>query len=602
MGPKDDISAAVVLIEGNEECDDPNAFGTGFAVRREGNDTWIVTCAHVLEDIGGVSKTQVRYCGQPYSVTLVEDCCGAKTAIDLALLKVSGLAIPALSLLPDGRRSDEVRIVGFAEQDGRFVAEPVWGELGDQYALEAAGRRLNAWQLVISGDVPLKAGYSGSPVVRTDTQQVVAVTTHLQKKGEAGHAIHIAHLADLGSSVLPADLLKGETFIVWERCRYLKGLIQDTDITRNQLRLFAHLALPLVNSYEIPHCNTDDLVDWLAGLGVDDGWCPLLSLARQLLEEVHRDLTRSNLHLWISKTAEHFGIEDIWQQSLTHDEKTFGKATGSPVLLPEIIDRNSSDEPYTMRFFYHLGSRRIPVELDEDTPPSLSPPSLKERSELAAYLNKLLYRFFMDRSAIMLTFIVPDELLSHRDLLRYPIEEWAYPDDDLELEVPLGVIFPVVVRPSSRQYSGDFDDARRKWIHGWKRQKKYCGTPVMDTLCWLTPSEHQRQLLTQPDQGRVCVALAFVPDDHQILGRVIKRGITAALWSRHRVVEDRFQDAVEKRLGETPLGNLPHTMKEIRSDAWGAEDFDHPCYHLSLLWDDPDCCLPNLAEQHPGLD
>ena len=161
--------------------------------------------------------------------------------------------MPLLSLRLGGKEGDCIRILGFAEMDGKFACEPVEGRLGDQFPLETECHRVRgAWQLRITGDTPLVPGYSGSPVIRADTMEVLAVTTHEKYKGERGYAIDIVHLRDLYRHSLPEDLLQDDTLLLGGLRIELKNLIQPMGVTASQMRLFCHLALPMGSTYTVP--------------------------------------------------------------------------------------------------------------------------------------------------------------------------------------------------------------------------------------------------------------------------------------------------------------------------------------------------------------
>jgi S1-C subfamily serine protease len=124
-------SEAVVLIRSREG----KVTGTGFAIHQEGNRTWILTCAHVVEDAGG-AEILIKFGEEERTAELVEGCCGSSKTIDLAVLQVDTLALPILSLRLDGKTGEDFQIPGFAELDGKYAAEPVKGRLGDQFPVE----------------------------------------------------------------------------------------------------------------------------------------------------------------------------------------------------------------------------------------------------------------------------------------------------------------------------------------------------------------------------------------------------------------------------------------------------------------------------------
>ncbi len=590
-------SDAVVLIESIEG----KVTGTGFAIHHEGEKTWILTCAHVVEDAGGADNIRIKFGEEGRDAKLVEGCCGSGQKIDLAVLQVDKLVLPVLSLRPDGRTGEDFQIPGFAELDRKYAAEPVKGKLGDQFPLETTGGpRITAWQLRVTGDIPLLEGYSGSPVVRVDTHEVLAVATHEQYAGKRGYAIDIAHLRDICRNA--AGLLREDLHFPSEQRIRLKRLIRDMGISQDQMRFFCHRALPLGNTYAVPmDRQLYDLVDWLAGWGGEE-WVPLLSVARQLFEQANEP-THSRLRDWIDKAAQHFRGLKVWQQALIIEEKSTDATAQSPVLVVEIGERTTSKSLSQVRFFDLTAGRPIELAPDEQVI-RFDPASSADNSAIAGHVNHLLYKYFIDRERVRVDCILPD------DLLGYPVEHWAYDQDGMLW--PLGAVFPVTVRPSSRQHSGECDPLRQDWRNGWERQLRHHDRCVNEALCWVDASQ-KKSVINRLRQGYVCIGLHFIPTDQDFLGFLVNRGITAAIWPRRCDNLDTLRGEIQTRIGSFRLAELPQAVYSMRSDLWADErmteedKMNHPCYHLSLLWDDPNRCLPNWRPAQdedffPGVD
>ena len=194
----DDLLKSVVLITGTGS----RSFGTGFAIHAELDATWILTCAHVVEDVGGIDNVRVE--NKPAESLA----CGKSEEVDLAVLKVEGLILPSLKLERTDRRNIACVIVGFAELAGELKkAEPLEGRLGNNVVMQAPqGPRVKAWKLWIEGRTLLAHGYSGSPVICNDTATVVAVASHREYQGERGYAVSLANLQDIWPE-LPPHLL-----------------------------------------------------------------------------------------------------------------------------------------------------------------------------------------------------------------------------------------------------------------------------------------------------------------------------------------------------------------------------------------------------------
>ena len=85
-----------------------NVIGTGFAFYRQEDYTYLLTCAHVVEDVGGEENLRVN----DIPVELVE--IGDAQGFDLAILKVKYIFPPLTLMILYGEqeRSFEIKIPG----------------------------------------------------------------------------------------------------------------------------------------------------------------------------------------------------------------------------------------------------------------------------------------------------------------------------------------------------------------------------------------------------------------------------------------------------------------------------------------------------------
>ena len=54
----EELQRSVVLISSSDRKN--NRFGTGFVVRQYSGSAYLLTCAHVVDDVGGSDKVQIR--------------------------------------------------------------------------------------------------------------------------------------------------------------------------------------------------------------------------------------------------------------------------------------------------------------------------------------------------------------------------------------------------------------------------------------------------------------------------------------------------------------------------------------------------------------
>ncbi|MCI0688606.1 MAG: SUMF1/EgtB/PvdO family nonheme iron enzyme [Sporichthyaceae bacterium] len=175
------------------------AFGTAFVVSHDQARTYLVTCAHVVRDVGGDS--QVLAGDQRAGVVAYGSPDGAD---DIAVLATDRIAATPMALGFDAERGRAVSVLGFrsVQLGARLLAvEPVDSTLGPQMALDSPSGRNTAWQLQFA-ERGLDQGYSGSPIVDVVTEEVVAIAAYRQDERRA-IAIAVTGLRALWPDGLP---------------------------------------------------------------------------------------------------------------------------------------------------------------------------------------------------------------------------------------------------------------------------------------------------------------------------------------------------------------------------------------------------------------
>jgi len=181
----DDWTRNVVLITGP----DGRSHGSGFVARRAGVVSHVVTCAHVVSDLGG---TGLEANGRPAKVLWD----GTADGIDLAVLAAEGLTEEAQTLTRGAAVGDEVFAIGFTRVDRgrRATARPAKIRETTQLTYDPLKvvKKHPGWLLAIEGD-QVTDGFSGGPVVDAHTGMVIGVLG-LRGAGTAD-AIAISNLA-----------------------------------------------------------------------------------------------------------------------------------------------------------------------------------------------------------------------------------------------------------------------------------------------------------------------------------------------------------------------------------------------------------------------
>ena len=203
------LEDSIVLIKSAKE-NRKNVIGTGFIFYKKQNYTYLLTCAHVVEDVGG--EENIRVNNIPAEVIKIGDVQG----FDLAILKVNkNFSLPSLNLMilyGEEEKKLEVKIPGFYlwSQNNALRRQTIKGEM----IVEVDGER--AFQLI--EDMPedvavekleikkgrLRSGYSGSPVIDINTGLVLGIVTHkvdVDGEGRFGRAISIEALEKIWSEI-----------------------------------------------------------------------------------------------------------------------------------------------------------------------------------------------------------------------------------------------------------------------------------------------------------------------------------------------------------------------------------------------------------------
>ncbi|NMF64953.1 GUN4 domain-containing protein [Brasilonema octagenarum] len=194
--------------------------GTGFVIHQDQQTTYLLTCAHVVEAIGGSEKVKVG--GHPATVKALGNTLGCDLAVLAVKKHLSGL--PPLRLGVVGNKGRQFLTAGFYT-DATKVAKlaEIKGKLGGKQRIDSIeGDRTQAWNLLIDDDSEhdLKAGYSGSPVVDLESGYVLGVVSQRIDNGK-GVAISIEAIQNIWHS-MPYDLLKTDNVISEPRVDYTR--------------------------------------------------------------------------------------------------------------------------------------------------------------------------------------------------------------------------------------------------------------------------------------------------------------------------------------------------------------------------------------------
>ena len=198
MSPSLEESIVLITSASNESFK-ADVIGSGFAFYRVDNYTYLLTCAHVVEDVGGEENVLVN--NIPAEVVATGDVKG----FDLAVLRVEKLNIPIFQLVSlSEAENQKFRIAGhyLYGENKNVMLETVDGTLGKKRFARQNNETVIAWNLLINeGDVAaarlrqrLRKGYSGAPVVILETGHVLGIAMTMENEGAEGLAISIEAL------------------------------------------------------------------------------------------------------------------------------------------------------------------------------------------------------------------------------------------------------------------------------------------------------------------------------------------------------------------------------------------------------------------------
>ncbi|MEL6159902.1 MAG: serine protease [Cyanobacteria bacterium J06627_32] len=151
-------------------ADDNNKnLGTGFVVYKDTAAAYVLTCAHVVRELGGEGKVEVDK--HPSTVLALNEAQG----LDIALLKVEDLSKEPLVLSEMAQSGKRLLVSCFPSFQRHLVLFE--GSLGEKIDIEQAGERISGWLLEFDDRV-LTPGCSGSPVIDADTGHVIGLVSH----------------------------------------------------------------------------------------------------------------------------------------------------------------------------------------------------------------------------------------------------------------------------------------------------------------------------------------------------------------------------------------------------------------------------------------
>ncbi|MDD5393066.1 MAG: trypsin-like peptidase domain-containing protein [Thiothrix sp.] len=220
----------VFLITSNDR--DNKKFGTAFCVYKDDKYSYLVTCAHVVNDVGG--KRNVKIADHVIDVIGIGE---SDSTQDVAILRVeNSFNSTPIPLGVHNFQSDEFCTFGwylFDKVNHYFEHEGLSGYLLKSIQLQHPKQRepTLGWKLSFKNDDFLKEGFSGSPVIDKKTRLAFAIITHRENNGQKGTAISIETLLEIWKDA-PEDIIRKTAYnliglkkSIKERFQYENGKI-----------------------------------------------------------------------------------------------------------------------------------------------------------------------------------------------------------------------------------------------------------------------------------------------------------------------------------------------------------------------------------------
>lgn len=190
-----------------------DVFGTAFLIHRTRELTYWLTCAHVINDIGGIQNVRVKDGNRYKPVELAgldsESLKNLRDNYDLAVFKVKGLFDKdTLELAKTSyRESDFISLGNFIGPNSLIGMRPVSGSL---YADFIVSNEHPAWMYKLEMDTrsPLERGYSGSPIYVPELKQVVGVINQRHRnENTQGYGISVEAATSIFQKVPDLNML-----------------------------------------------------------------------------------------------------------------------------------------------------------------------------------------------------------------------------------------------------------------------------------------------------------------------------------------------------------------------------------------------------------
>ena len=262
-----DPDQSVFLVSSNDP--DNDKFGSSVLIHKDESVSYLLTCAHVVRDVGGVHKVKVDI--HPAEIVAQGS---DNYSDDLAVLRVNKSL--GASILPLGnlskRGSRFFTSVGWSLYDKRnklFRLEPIQGRLTRTVKLKSREQEgfVDAWEINLDSISKLQRGHSGAPILDRDSRLVIGIISHREEE-KTGLAISITILDSIWID-LPSGLIRETAYDLSAIRNLLKAVFNKDDIfasfCTNYFQFRPEETIPFLTKIEmlIEHCHIHNQMDRL---------------------------------------------------------------------------------------------------------------------------------------------------------------------------------------------------------------------------------------------------------------------------------------------------------------------------------------------------
>lgn len=327
-----------------------------------------------------------------------------------------------------------------------------------------------------------------------------------------------------------------------------------------------------------------------------DGLPPLLVYAG-LVARLLADETGPQLRQWAETTAKRLQLPYSTLNSTIEQEARLSHshpAVPSPwYLVVELHEDGAAPDHYQMTVSLQGATEPGRGLLVDDEPRRLWELPARLEAGLAAVPADVI------RSGrLTVEFVLP------RALLNEPVDEWRIGADNVPQRLSLA--YPVHVRSQERARSPGL---RAAWLRRWEAVKQYGPNRRDRHVYWIDRPDDSPPEVLQTQVGYddllLCLAIGHAPQAYPDRARDLVRigwagGVPIMLWCRDDREFSEFRSAVQDMLRAGGLSGLPEQVHRLRNLPEGAADRGHLGRQLTLLWDDADRGLDDVALRAPG--